>query len=123
MQTVWMVVFIGALLVLVPQGWAQDVGSFECGEVQVAAQDAVAAGGLYRNHGQLVRTAANVVSPSLEAGDITEECSSCIINQFARRIPIEEQEPCGDVSDCCFANGTAGTYDNYFHYDFLERVV
>jgi len=73
----------------------QDVGSPLCAQVQADAQDAVVSGGPYKNHGQMVRTAAHVVSDYEEAGMITEECSSCIVSQFARRIPIEEQEPCG----------------------------
>ena len=72
-----------------------DVGTTECREVQIDAQDAVADGMPYKNHGQMVRTAANNQRPSLEAGDITEECSSCIMNQFARSIPIADQESCG----------------------------
>jgi len=72
-----------------------DVGSRECRVVQLEGQDAVTAGGPYKNHGQMVRTAANVVSPYEEAMDITEECASCIMNQFARSIPIDEQEACG----------------------------
>jgi hypothetical protein len=73
----------------------QDACPDECLAVQLAAQAAVAGGGPYRNHGQLVSTAAHVVSPAEEAGEITEECASCIMNQFARRIPIAEQTSCG----------------------------
>ncbi len=72
-----------------------DVGSPECLAVQLEAQTAVGSGGPYRNHGQLVRTAARSVSPHLEADDISEECSSCIVHQFARRIPVDGQESCG----------------------------
>lgn len=88
----------GAFLVMVPQGWAQvpgDVGSEECREVQLEAQTAVVNGGPYKNHGKLVSTAAHVVSAAEDAGEITEECASCIMHQFARRIPIEQQTPCG----------------------------
>jgi hypothetical protein len=73
----------------------QDVGTSACGLVQSAAQTAVDFGGPYRNHGQMVRTAARTVSEFVGAGVITEECSSCIVSQFARRIPSDEQEPCG----------------------------
>jgi hypothetical protein len=75
--------------------FGQDVGSQFCGQVQADAQDAVESGGDYRNHGQMVKTAANAVDPYTGTGAISEECSSCIVNQFARRIPIEEQEACG----------------------------
>lgn len=76
--------------------FGQDVGSLFCGQVQAEAQDAVESGGDYRNHGQMVKTAANVVSPYSESGAISEECSSCIVHQFAKkRIALNEQEPCG----------------------------
>jgi len=82
-----------------------EPGTAACGDAQVAAQDAVEAGGPYKNHGQMVRTAANTTSPLREDGTISEECESCIINQFARRIPIEEQELCGQCEP-----KTCGTY-------------
>ena len=72
------------------------VGSPECLSAQLAAQAAVLAGMPYRNHGQLVSTAAHVVSDAENAGTIDDECASCIMNQFARRIPIDEQIPCGE---------------------------
>jgi hypothetical protein len=72
------------------------VGSVECLRVQQAAQAAVLAGLPYSNHGQLVSTAAHVVSDAEDAGTIDAECASCIVNQFARRIPIEDQTPCGE---------------------------
>ena len=71
-----------------------DVVSFECRAVQIDAQAAVEAGAPYRNHGQLVRTAAHVVSEAEETGEITEECASCIMNQFASKIAIADQEAC-----------------------------
>lgn len=72
-----------------------DVGSPECLEVQSVAQAAVADGSPYQNHGQAMRVAARVTSEAQQAGEITAECASCIVSQFARRIPIEEQELCG----------------------------
>jgi len=75
--------------------YGQDVGTSACGLVQSVAQNAVDYGGPYRNHGRMVRTAARTVSQFVEAAVITEECSSCIVSQFARRIPAEEQESCG----------------------------
>jgi len=79
-----------------------DVGTPECRAVQLEAQAAVDGGGPYKNHGKMVSTAAKLVSPYVEDGTVTEECSSCIINQFARRIPIDEQEACGpDMSYVC----------------------
>ena len=72
-----------------------DVGSLECRAVQLEAQAAVDAGQPYKNHGKMVSTAAKVQSPYVEDGTITEECSSCIINQFARRIATTDQTACG----------------------------
>jgi hypothetical protein len=63
-----------------------------CEEAQVAAQDAVDSGGPYRNHGKLVKTAAQAANQF----DITEECHDCIVSQFARGIPIGDQEVCTD---------------------------
>jgi hypothetical protein len=45
-----------------------------------------------------MRVVANMVGPHVEAGDIDSVCASCIVHQFARRIPIAEQEPCGPDS-------------------------
>lgn len=73
-----------------------DVGTHECRQVQLETQDAVAAGAPYNTHGQMLRTASSVVSLAEDAGEIDCACSSCIINQFARRIPVEEQVPCGN---------------------------
>lgn len=72
----------------------------ECRALQILVQDSVGDEdpAVYRNHGAYVSTAAKMVSPYLESGMISEECASCIINQFARRIPIAEQENCGEIS-------------------------
>jgi hypothetical protein len=72
-----------------------DVGSAECRAVQLDAQAAVASGGPYKNKGQLVKTAAKVVGAAEEAGEITDACADCIMDQFARGIAIAAQEPCG----------------------------
>jgi Cys-rich repeat protein len=89
-----------------------DVGSEECRLVQMEVQDAVADGMPYKNHGQMVRTVANNVNPSLGAGYITGGCFSCITKQFARRIPIDEQEACGYLEPYCSSNSdcTSGQY-------------
>jgi len=68
--------------------------TFTCGMAQLIVQEAVASGGPYRNHGQMVKTAAHAANPYLYEGAISEECHSCIVSQFARRIPIEQQEVC-----------------------------
>ena len=61
----------------------------------VEAQEAEIDGMPHKNHGKMVSTAAKLVSIYEEEEEITDECASCIINQFARRIPILEQETCG----------------------------
>jgi hypothetical protein len=89
---------VGLFLAMAPQAWSQaagDVGSVKCRQVQLEAQTAVLTGGPYKTHGQLVSTAADVVSAAEDAGEITEACAACIMDQFARRIPIEEQTACG----------------------------
>jgi hypothetical protein len=86
-----------------------DVGSPECLSAQQSAQAAVQAGGPYRNHGALVSTAAKVVSRAVSAGDITEACADCIVSQFARRIPVTEQAPCGEALGCCTFSGPVCT--------------
>ena len=83
-----------------------DVGTLECRAVQLEAQEAVSSGGPYKNNGQLVKTAAAVVSPAEESGEITAACSSCIMNQFGRKVPIEDQETCGP--DLCAVSGGPG---------------
>ncbi len=96
---------IGLTLAIAPQVWAPepspgDIGTKECRDVQITAQDVVESG-MFRNHGQVVRAAANVVSPFVEEGAITEECSSCIIHQIAQPFrAFREQEPCGPDRVC-----------------------
>ena len=98
MKKLSILVALGLFFAITPHASAElpgDVGTQACGETQLAAQSAVSSGGPYKNHGKLVSTAAHVVSPAEKSGQITAECSSCIINQFARKIPIADQETCG----------------------------
>ena len=115
MRKLLTLVLIGLFLGIVPKVWAQGgVGSPECLAVQQAAQAAVAGGGPYKNHGQLVKTAAHVVDAAVVAGTIDEECASCIMNQFARRVVIAAQTPCGEEAcavcegDLCFDQTPCG---------------
>ncbi|MCH8147196.1 MAG: hypothetical protein IH987_04275, partial [Planctomycetes bacterium] len=80
-----------------PQSLPYDMGSRWCGELQENVQESVGDEdeNVYKNHGAYVAAAARLVSPALEAGEITDECSGCIINQFARSVPIADQESCG----------------------------
>lgn len=92
------VCLVVALILVWPPGLAaQGVGTSACREVQRITQLTVGdeVGDLYGNHGAYVSAAARVVSAELSAGRITEECASCIMNQFARRVPIAEQAVCG----------------------------
>jgi len=104
MKKLFALALIGLFSVMVAQAWAAepgDVGSAECLNVQLEAQEAVERGGPYKNHGQMVSTAAKVVSEYVCIEEvITYECASCIMNQFARRIPIDQQEPCGFDFSC-----------------------
>lgn len=88
-----------------------DVGSFECRALQQSVQaqvgDESKAG--KKNHGQFVKTVAHLVGPRVESGEITEECASCIISQFARRIAIAMQKPCGPAVRSCQPQ-TCGTF-------------
>jgi hypothetical protein len=73
---------------------AQD--PITCGDLQLLVQNTVGNEdpAVYRNHGKYVSTVAKMVDPYLESGEIDSVCASCIVSQFARRIPVEEQELC-----------------------------
>ena len=87
-------IVFGLFCGIVAQLPAQD--PITCRELQVMVQTTVGNEdpAIYRNHGKYVSTVANMVDPYLESGEIDSVCASCIVNQFARSIPIEEQEPC-----------------------------
>jgi hypothetical protein len=105
---------VGATYRILIDGWRGATGNFtlaisddgcpcgqggvceSCEEAQQEAQNAVESGGPYRNHGQLVSTAAKIADTYLESGEITEECDGCIVSQFAHGIPIDEQKVCAD---------------------------
>ena len=123
----WSVVFgilLGLHMAWTQPGWAQggfvptltpgDVGTQACREVQLAVQGEVGneTNPPYKNHGQYVRAATNAANPALQAGEITEACHSCIVSQFARSIPIGDQESCGP--DLCEVSGGPG-WENMVH--------
>jgi len=86
-----------------------DVGSPECREIQLEAIKAVDTGGPYKNAGARVKVAANVVSNAQNALQITGECASCIMNQFAKGIPTKKHKPCGPdpvPAACCLPDGS-----------------
>lgn len=72
-----------------------DTCSPECLQVQTEVQKAVLSGIPYKNHGQLVKTVTHLVNKEKKAGRINGRCAACIKNQFAQRVPLNEQEPCG----------------------------
>lgn len=84
---------------IIAQVVAQDPDP--CRELQVMVQETVGNEdpAVYRNHGKYVSTVAKFVDPYLESGAIDSVCASCIVSQFARRIPIEDQEPCLSTID------------------------
>jgi len=79
---------------IISQVPAQD--PITCRELQIMVQETVGNEdpAVYRNHGKYVSTVAKLVDPYLESEAIDSVCASCIVSQFARRIPIEDQEPC-----------------------------
>ncbi len=86
-----------------------DVGSTQCREAQLSIQDAIANAGPFKNHGQMVKAVTQLANDSKKNGDITGECGACIINQFAQRIPVGEQKPCGTdpvKAACCLPDGS-----------------
>ena len=65
-----------------------------CQDIQKEAQDAVLARKPYKNKGQMVSLASHVVEYYEEQGLITEKCAGCIMRQFAKDVPIDQQIEC-----------------------------
>src|SRR6266540_558043 len=104
------VVVLFSFFVLIPRVWADPAGpeSDVCGVAQSISQNSFTSGAPYKNPGKGVSTAANAQDPFVQTGSIDEECSSCIMNQFARRIPVADQETCGpDCAHPLCATGVA----------------
>ncbi len=72
-----------------------DMCSPECLQVQTEVQEAVLSGSPYKNHGQLVQAVTHLTNKEKKAGRISGRCAACIKSQFAQRVPLNEQEPCG----------------------------
>ena len=112
MRILMALLIIGLSIITLSQALAikpGDMGTEECREIQLQIQDTVEMEGPYKNHGQLVRAVVNAVNYSKKAKIITGNCASCIIKQFARRIPIERQRACGpdiETEACCFSDGS-----------------
>jgi integrase len=77
-----------------------NVGTPPCGGVQQVVQEVVGDENpnIYRNHGAYVNAASKIVSQALQSGLITKKCSKCIINQFAHRVPVANQNSCGHIT-------------------------
>ena len=98
---------IGLSFVMASQAVAQrpgSVGTVECREQQLQIQDTVEMEGPYRRHGKLVRTVVRAVISAKRARMISWGCAGCIFKEFARGIPIDEQQACGpDINpEACF---------------------
>ncbi len=99
---------------------SQDVGSVLCRRVQHDAQQAVLDAGPFSNRGLLVGTAARVVARWSDPGLITKECAGAIMNQFARGIPIEVQDPTGPEPECRFTISGTLIAEPGADYDTLD---
>jgi hypothetical protein len=72
-----------------------DAGTSTCGAVQKTIQLTFPDPSVFPDHRTFVRAVAHGVAA---AGDlITEDCSECIVEQFAEGIPILQQQSCGPV--------------------------
>jgi hypothetical protein len=60
---------------------------------------------VYRNHGRYVSPVARITDLALRNAEITQECQGCIVNQFARSVPIAEQSVCGGSSTLIAVRG------------------
>jgi hypothetical protein len=83
----------------------------------------------------MVREVAQIVGEAEEYGDINDECSSCIISQFAKDVPVYAQRLCGEEEGCdcpgffrqesypcdCF-NRSAGTVCIKYADDYILLV-
>lgn len=72
-----------------------DMCSPECLQVQTEVQEALLSASPFKNHGQLVETVTYLTDKEKKAGRISGRCAACIKDQFAQRVPVNEQEPCG----------------------------
>lgn len=65
-----------------------------CAEVQADVIDFMPEPSAFKNRGKYVSAAANYLDS--KAFVVNAECHSCIINQFARRVPQASMAPCED---------------------------
>ena len=74
-----------------------DIGSSSCGAVQQAVQLAFRDLTKFSNHGTYVSSVARSVSAAQNVTLITNDCSGCIVSQFARGVSVDQQESCGSI--------------------------
>jgi len=63
-----------------------------CLSAQQHAQIVVGDGSEFKNHGQLMKGVNQLLNAEK---DVLDDCRACIVRQFARQIPVEDQLPCG----------------------------
>ena len=80
---------------LIPsRGYLPELGevfSLVCGEIQVIVQESIKPQ-YAKNHGELVKTVLQMLKEYRLNDKITEQCSICIMKQFAQGIPIHARQ-------------------------------
>jgi hypothetical protein len=82
-----------------PNAWTDSintapVSACTCGERQALVIQLVPDESTFKNHGQYVSAATAALDAD---GPVSEECHSCIVNQFARSIPQGSMTSCGTL--------------------------
>jgi hypothetical protein len=83
--------------------WGQSFGSSKrggssaCAGVQRATQLGFPDPSQYPNHGAYIKAIAHSVVAAQKAQLIAEDCSECIVEQFAEEVPIGQQKSCGSL--------------------------
>jgi hypothetical protein len=78
----------------VPQAMAAGLDE-ACRAAQLSVQSQVGDVTSYANHGMLMKAVAHAANVFLDSGEIDDECHSCIVSQYARRVAVADQTPCG----------------------------
>lgn len=69
----------------------ESVAACSCAEVQRGVIAVMPEPTEYKNHGQYVSAATHTLA---SIATVSAECQSCIINQFARKVPQSEMVVC-----------------------------
>jgi hypothetical protein len=70
------------------------VAACSCGERQAGVILLMPEEGTFQNHGKYVSAAVAILD---SMGAVSEECHSCIVNQFARSVPQDAMTSCGTL--------------------------